>query len=147
MNSNIIPPSVEVLHQQIQDWIVALTGSVTIDEKGIFLVRDGSTTAFVSVFDFGEIPVVSIFAPVILNAPLNDQLFEVIAKTDFIIGHLQVATNPDTTVSLTYEHRLFGSAIQQKPFDISITAILVLADQLTQEYLSRFGGIAFTTED
>jgi hypothetical protein len=147
MNSNIIPSSVEVLHQQIQDWIVALTGSVTIDEKGIFLVRDGSTTAFVSVFDFGEIPVVSIFSPVILNAPPNDQLFEVIAKTDFIIGHLQVATNPDTTVSLTYEHRLFGSAIQQKPLDISITAILVLADQLTQEYLSRFGGIAFTTED
>lgn len=132
---------VDATRGKVQKYLTDLFGTVELDRGGGFGFRYHSTRVFVSVDSFGDDQsVVQVFAPVIINAPESDELYEEIACSGFTLGHLSISDGEGDRKTIVFAHRMLGDFLDPEELETAVMAVAVTADRLDDEFEGRFGG-------
>lgn len=135
-------PTTDEVQFKIQKMLQGWLGSVTIDEDGDFRFPVDSTIGFGRVLDWnGEDFVFNVWAPVLHEVPITNELCHYVATEFFVLGNLAIQEDDSQrTGRLDFQYRILANDIDQSELQAAISAVVGTADDLDDKLQRRFGG-------
>jgi len=135
-------PTVEETSAKIQEILRKSFGKVTIDDDGDFVFPNESTVAFGRVHDWGHGDVLfGVFAPVLRNVPITNELCRYVATEQFALGHLTIREHDGGSIGeLQFEYNILANDIDASEVEWAVTAVAGTANELDNKLQKRFGG-------
>lgn len=135
---------------KVHEWASQLFRGVELLDSGtIFVPGFGSTALFIEVDDVfeGRHLRVLVDAPVLVDVPLTDDLFQYIGakSNDFVFGAFTVRMDYDGAQQgiLCFRQTLLGDAIDKIELEVATKVVALTADDLDDNLKRRFGGRRF----
>ena len=140
--------SIKQVQEKIQKILTKELGSVEIDERGRFIVRNDSAITFIEVIEgFGDDGViVDIDCPLVTDVPLTNELFKYVATEGqmFAIGGLLVDIDEKhSTGWIMFSYSLIADDLDESELMHSVLGISYISNKLDNELQQRFGGRIF----
>nr|NLI49218.1 hypothetical protein [Propionibacterium sp.] len=132
---------------KVQDMLLAIAQGVTLVQKGVFSVRNGSARAFVEVRTRDTFSWVRIAIPLLRGVPASPELADFVAHDDsYIFGHLYLDKWDDGT-AVFFVHSLLADYLDEAELGHALGGMMGVADDLDDELKARFGGERFHEDD
>jgi len=130
------------VQMNIQRMLQSLFGTVQLDGDGDFVFRAESTLAFGEVLDWGDGDFVfNVWAPVLVDVPITNELCRYVATESFVLGNLRLAEQEDgKTAELQFQYRIIANDIDESELKHAVSAVVLVADDLDDKLVKRFGG-------
>lgn len=134
--------TVEDVQRRIQKMLQQWLGKVEIDGDGDFVFAMDSTNAFGSVLDWGDGDVVfSVWALVLVDVPITNELCRYVATEGFVLGNLAVVEGENGgNGRLLFRYRIVANDIDDSELQAAVRAVATVADDLDDKLQKRFGG-------
>jgi hypothetical protein len=129
------------VYEQIYPWIRELFGSFAIPrpEIPIFNIAIGESTALVGVYPWGEDDATITTRSLVVNqVELSPGLMRYLLKENDKMRF--GAFGLDSDENIYFEHTMVGSACNKDGLKGSILAVVITADQYSQQVIDRWGG-------
>jgi hypothetical protein len=130
---------------KVQRYLTGNFNGVMIDKDGDFSFRVQSARVFVRVLDWVEDQVaVRVFAPVIMEAPLTQELKDYIALEagNLVFGAISLQAK-DQMATIIYSHAILGDYMDEAELINSCKVVGSMSENLDDDLKKRFGGRRF----
>lgn len=120
---------------------------VSVASPQRFEIPAGSTQVVTEIAGVGAHAVVLVSAPVAIGVPPSPEVFEFVARQGGrpSLGSLVVVDHPDgTLLNVFVVHHIYGSCLDRAELLTSVANVASQADDLDEEFVSRFGGQRLT---
>jgi hypothetical protein len=110
-----------------------------------FTFRSGSVDVMIMFRPMGEWTVLDIQVPLLVDAPLTDQLYRFVATyAEYWFGHPRIRENVETaTASVWLTHALVADYVDREELLLAVRSISAAAADLDRRLQQEFGGRRF----
>lgn len=133
--------SIDQIQFKVQRQLQSIFGEVQLTSEGSFKFPVESTMGFGQVHEAGEHYIFSVFAPVLIDVPITNELTHYVATEFFMIGGLRLLpADNGREGSLNFEYRILADDLDDSELRVAVSMVCVTADDLDDKLQKRFGG-------
>ncbi|MEI8081339.1 MAG: hypothetical protein WCI74_05780 [Actinomycetes bacterium] len=138
---------VAMTKERVQAYLTA-RGPVEIDSDGDFALKGSRSKVWVRVRELArsDIAIIDLWAVLVREVPVNDSMFEWVARNSFYdpFGQLLLSVDDDAkTATVFLKHTLIGDYLDSVELLTVADTILGLVDNYVDEAIIAVGGLPF----